>query len=132
MREIKFRGIVQEDTAENGSWASGNLRLPIIDGGDTMIQDFCSGLWYVVNPKTIGQSTGLKDKKGVEIYEGDILLLTGHETVTYIRIIASSKRTNQLGWEDAGYCFCKYHCEEIFEIIGNIHDNPELLEADNV
>jgi len=141
MREIKFRA-KRIDTRE---WVYGNL---VIDDGQSFIinkvteiditneaddeTELITTEGYEVVPETVGQYTGLKDMKGIEIYEGDILLLTGHETVTYIRIIARSKRTNQLGWEDAGYCFCKYHCEEIFEIIGNIHDNPELLEADNV
>lgn len=141
MREIKFRGkVVNHDpmtNPENG-WVEGYY-LQDLDNGVVKHYIFnCPMKWEVI-PETIGQFTGLRAKNGKEIYEGDIVkwILTmsgmgvngGYEEYKFEEI-------GEIKW-DAGalqlgeYCAAgfAYESEDYAEIIGNIHDNPELLES---
>lgn len=82
-------------------------------------------------PLEIMQYTGLKDKNGVEIYEGDILSRTVYKDWKSCDVVFFSEKearykllhNNEIGKE-------KYFVEDIgeFEVIGNIYENPELLE----
>lgn len=130
MRKIKFRG---QDKV-NQRWLYGNLEIPLLNQNKS--KHFIIGYSYgqyqkhEVDPKTVGQYTGLKDNNGKEIYEGDIL--TAHdEKPLYIEFSDKHSAfcfvdkfdpygttlytTNDLHWGE-------------FEVIGNIYDNPELLE----
>ena len=121
MREILFRG----KRTETGKWISGqlaryNLRFDVAN----MVDEH--EMLVPVLTKTIGQFTGLTDKNGKKIFEGDICKVGNlFYKVEFIYscwwfTILSSKV----------YCCPAFdsHCGEYCEIIGNIHDNPELLE----
>lgn len=120
-REILFRG-KQKD---NGEWVCGT---PIFysRGTTAMCKEYQRN--ENIDPKTVGQYTGLRDKNGKKIFEGDIS--KDKLVVTYIPQKASFCLAKR------GWLFAHFFDEAIkvengvaeIEIIGNIHDNPELLE----
>ena len=122
MREIKFRGL-----SLTRNWIHGNLD----DQGD-MVEIFNrdNGMFSkaVVMPKTVGQYTGLRDKNGKEIYEGDILKNKREENFKlYWNEEMCAFYLQNISWlsEDTPV---EFHRMENFEIIGNIFENKELLE----
>ena len=124
MRKIKFRGKTQD-----GEWVYGDL---IHSGTDTIaileLDAPCLELVTDVVPDTIGQFTGLHDKNGKEIYEGDILREEGVNG--FIRIVEWYRHFAQFR------CTCHEtkSATDVFSLVlmnykvcGNIHDNPNLL-----
>ena len=88
---------------------------------------------YEVDPETVGQCTGLKDKNGKLIFEGDIIVTDIFNTPEIKYTIAYNKEIAAFIGEYRKGCI-KYFTtfdgdSNCFEVIGNIHDNPELLEA---
>ena len=127
MREILFRGKHKAD----GKWCEGNLHIDkqcvaIITPDDTPL-----GCYGQVDPDTIGQYTGLTDKNGTKIFEGDIVKL---------RLLAAKMEWKGvceyrngafgLAWQYAGQRYCTFAgtCNAEYEVLGNIHDNPEMME----
>ena len=121
MRDIIFRG-KRED---NGEWIN-ESETYIKDGDGTWLCDESNDVVKVL-PETVGQYTGLTDKNGKKIFEGDIVREYGGESCQgYYEIdnVLTVKIPDTLiNFE------MSYDCE--YKIIGNIYDNPELLKGGN-
>ena len=142
MREILFRG----KRIDNGEWVKGyysyetdecSFELHLISDNKSVVTE--------VVPETVGQYTGMKDKNGKKIFEGDIVRLTDeHNEMEWTAVVVFGNPNGDYNWgwqlnaieefdgnkdillwvdmeESGAYC----------EIIGNIHDNPELLKGGN-
>lgn len=134
MREILFRGKDENDVWQHGFYCAFNDESYRIYSGfaETDCGDYYPD-WDEVNPETVGQYTGLTDKNGKKIFEGDIvrLVYNGNEhiyQVVYDVTELDFKATN--GREEYGNNFQYPTCCEEVEVIGNIYDNPELLRSD--
>jgi len=122
MREIKFRGRVHFN-----SWVYGGVSF---FEGEATIFDSSSVVnsAYDVGPVTVGQYLGVEDKNDVQIYEDDILQTqSGIGYVVYDGVAFAIKSP---GSEAIDYERPSFY--ESCEIIGNIHDNPELLNLSHV
>jgi uncharacterized phage protein (TIGR01671 family) len=136
-REIKFRGKVKHHdpmtNPENG-WAEGYYFQDLTQGEmrSFIFQPPCN--WEVI-PETVGQFTGLLDKNGKEIFEGDIIRSYDSQNNSIIHSISwDNKKTcyvaTMLQYPLLGGSIDKGWIDEFEkEVIGNIHDNPELLKG---
>lgn len=124
MRDIVFRG----KAADSGEWKYGDL-LRAEYGGKTCCWIVAQGREnksYSVDPATVGQYTGLTDKNGVRIFEGDIIRKPGRNRELWeIRWIGKYSRF--AAWRP-GTVFAVF-AFEMGEVVGNVHDNPELLQG---
>ena len=128
MREIKFRGkIISELVVLNGKWCIGLLSKK---GFEMFITtEGVNATTFKIDPETVGEFTGLHDKNGEEIYEGDIVkdILTV-DGVLYI--IEWSKDWAQFTAEEIKNMNLTMDLiySDHFEVIGNVFENPELLK----
>lgn len=128
-REILFRGKVklpinlrgQQTAHRNGEWVYG-----FMDSIGTVRK-------IPVDTNTIGQYTGLTDKNGVKIFEGDIV-----ETMSSQDAYGTDKFCVQfvqgnfyVCHKDTGTVWTLRSCAESMKVIGNIYDNPELLQENS-
>ena len=141
MREILFRGkhihLFPQNEHLNGTWVYGYLcdknyiNSPGLNGELT------------VDPSTVGQYTGLTDKNGKRIFEGDMIkpfddgidkmVVEFHHGQFLLCLYGERGYMAEYGWEEEGNYGCfesepLYSYGDDLEIIGNIHDNQELLE----
>jgi uncharacterized phage protein (TIGR01671 family) len=135
-REILFRG---KDVV-TGAWREGSLVM--VTDGETLRRypniaisyNHDTFDWHDVLPKTVGQFTGLTDKNGKKIFEGDIVLIPEGQGWNgfYYKI---PKRKAIVKWKETKFDLIPKTRGEIkqcflwseLEVIGNIHDNPKLL-----
>lgn len=138
MREILFRG----KRIDNGEWVEG---IPINTHIGTFIvfeenPHYCDQYGYMeidglvkVDPATVGQYTGLTDKNGKRIFEGDVikgLFLFGLEVLSVVDFEGGSFGLKWNRGDIAEFSPFTSICNVSFEVIGNIHDNPELIKEE--
>lgn len=138
MREIIFRGKRLND----GEWIEGSLCTTIpSDENFYTISYFDFEGYYIeekVIPSTIGQYTGLTDKNGTEIFEGDIIKYKNTDGIKFNgvaltvigKVVYNEKNASFAvsGKDEIGAKHYDYFPIKNIEVIGNIHDNPELLK----
>jgi uncharacterized phage protein (TIGR01671 family) len=120
MRKILFRG----KRIDNGEWIQGDLVQFPAHGIVRIVEQEPSYKDAEVDLDTVGQFTGLTDKNGKKIFEGDIIF------------DPELKENHIVMFDEGGFCteemFLQFYLcfdEMEVEVIGNIHDNPELLEV---
>lgn len=141
MDRYKFRG----KRLDNGEWVFGSLINNVFFKSDTgaactyivdpnEYKDYSSfeDMEYLaveVDPSTVGQYTGLKDKKGVEIYEGDIMDSNDSGHMVIKGMVAFRKGRFVLGQTEGREDELMDVVDCGYTVIGNIHDNKEILEG---
>ena len=131
MREILFRGKRLGD----GEWIEGQLFIDDKKEKHEILIGFVNyRISWEVDPGTVGQYTGLNDKNGKQVFEGDILMddrgklfevFFTEKSCSFM--VKCRKAPNE--WETGNYRIGK-PCGDMMSVIGNVHDNPELLRGD--
>lgn len=144
MREILFRGKTQDRT-----WVEGSYHQNLCGFHEIVTENkekAFSVITYQVIPETVGQFTGLTDKNGNKIFEGDIVVTRYPEGdicvigdvqfdsgVFGVEWTNHKKSKSMVGswWQNHNLRRFDDDIINHIEVIGNIHDNPELLEVNN-
>jgi len=131
MRKIKFRG-----KRKDGKWTYGCLFI-YKDGDRYLInesRDLIISGWVEVIPETVGQYIGLKDMYGKETFGGDIIELYYPNGKIFSEVPVAYIFYKKGAWRVSGFDKFPYlsnilsNLELKFKVIGNVYDNPELLE----
>lgn len=127
MREILFRG----NRKDNGEWVYGNFVKGCVDDFAYIVEfgneDLCRNFVEVI-PESVGQYTGLPDKNGKKIFEGDIVKTDKFSEPNKQYIIKYDLQFGAFIGHDRYNCyFVTFDGDsDEFEVIGNIHDNPSF------
>lgn len=137
MREILFRG----KRLDNGQWVEGHLVVCKTNGRSFITElievDEDSWLYWEVDPNTVDQYTGLTDKNGTKIFEGDIATLISRNSLGYGDTVNVKFIFTKGGFYayllDKDFLLRNLPIRGITKdieitVIGNIHDNPELAK----
>ncbi len=146
MREIIFRGI----QTENGKWKEGffaksmtdkpmimpDVTFATRDMSGIIYDSMDLGRFYFVIPESVGQFTGLLDKNGKKIFEGDILKYHSGGENCFRKVVfrIAAFHSEVLDWKPNNnkpthpLYFCSFTGVDEIEVVGNINDNPELLK----
>ena len=146
IREVIFRG----KRTDNGEWIEGYAAM---SGGTFIICDngltYGGFIVYEVIPETVGQYTGLTDKNGKKIFEGDILrgfeypfcsningefnyfaeIVWFDDSSAFGIYTFKNPKSNVRGISEGNTDYLEYFNADKWEVIGNIHDNPELMKG---
>ena len=129
MREILFRG----KRTDCEAWVEGDL-IQAFRGNQlsscSIMPNTPTAYCWKVDPETVGQYTGLTDKNGVRIFEGDIVSLVKHDSLIY-KVVYVPCRYELVNSKGVNCFVLDIYKSENIEVIGNIHDNPELLGGEN-
>lgn len=129
----KFTGLFRGKRLGTGEWIEGYF-APALEKDSYSIYDIeYPEFGYYVDPDTVGECTGLTDKNGKLIFEGDIVKLEGKELPFWY----NEGDCVEVEYDGCGFnSFAEYDSDcgayvsaSLCAIIGNIHDNPEILEG---
>ena len=129
MREILFRG----KRVDNGEWEQGDLDRGLFANIDfiSYFKNIGERVSYEIIPETVGQYTGLTDKNGTKIFEGDIVIdKYSKEKFGFVGVVIYNPALTQYqiySDKQPDYVVNLGSRRDSVKIIGNIHDSPELL-----
>ena len=125
-RQIKFRG----KNIHTGEWLYGDYhregKTHYITKPEQYLREYAP-IEFIVDGKTIGQFTGLLDKNGKEIYEGDVILQQGYSGKKPM-LVRFEHGAFIVGWHGGSSTQTRpMLIQKRCEVLGNIYDNPELI-----
>lgn len=136
MRESLFRG----KRVDDGMWVEGSLIQALVEESREknvvklrpacFIRFFDGSLCYEVEEDTVGQYTGLKDRNGKEIFEGDIVLKKTYNGKKLFPVTFGGGMFHCGFGGGSSTALHRYSLEDRqIEVVGNIHDNPDLIDG---